>query len=476
MNGTMLQDFEWYLPDDGSHWRHVAESAESLREMGFTAVWLPPACKAAGGIHDVGYGVYDLYDLGEFNQKGAVRTKYGTKEEYLAAIRALQSAGIQVYADVVLNQRMGADETEQVDVVEVNPQNREQVVSGEEKIAAYTKFTFPGRKGKYSDFIWDHTCFDGVDWDAASQRSRIFEMEGVSWDPDVDGEDGNYDYLMGADVNFQSEKVVQELNRWGRWYYDTAHMDGFRLDAVKHICSEFYRQWVPMMRDYAKKDLFVVGEYWNGDVGRLLNYLDRVDSCMSLFDAPLHYRLYEASSSNGTFDMRNLLQGTLVKERSMNTVTIVGNHDTQPTQALESWVESWFRPQAYAVILLRQEGYPCVFYGDIYGIPHNNINPIGEPLLKMLKIRQTYAYGAQHDYFDHPDVIGWTREGDSAENGLAVLLTNARGGQKTMYVGRQHAGQTYRSVFGGSPVVIGEDGNAVFSVPDGGLSVYLPEV
>ena len=44
--------------------------------LGVTALWLPPAYKGAGGDKDVGYGVYDLYDLGEFNQKGSVPTKY----------------------------------------------------------------------------------------------------------------------------------------------------------------------------------------------------------------------------------------------------------------------------------------------------------------------------------------------------------------------------------------------------------------
>ena len=34
----------------------------------------------------MGYGVYDLYDLGEFDQKGTIPTKYGTKQEYLDAV------------------------------------------------------------------------------------------------------------------------------------------------------------------------------------------------------------------------------------------------------------------------------------------------------------------------------------------------------------------------------------------------------
>ena len=106
---TLLQYFEWYLPADAGHWKRAAAHAAHLRQAGFTGVWLPPAYKGAAGRNDVGYGVYDLYDLGEFDQKGSVPTKYGTKEEYLAAVRALQGQGLAVLADVVLNHRMGAD-------------------------------------------------------------------------------------------------------------------------------------------------------------------------------------------------------------------------------------------------------------------------------------------------------------------------------------------------------------------------------
>lgn len=121
---TLLQYFEWYLPADAGHWKRAAAHAAHLRQAGFTGVWLPPAYKGAAGRNDVGYGVYDLYDLGEFDQKGSVPTKYGTKEEYLAAVRALQGQGLAVLADVVLNHRMGADACEQVDAEACDPGDR----------------------------------------------------------------------------------------------------------------------------------------------------------------------------------------------------------------------------------------------------------------------------------------------------------------------------------------------------------------
>lgn len=108
-NGTMMQFFHWYYPNGGQLWEEVSEKASELSETGVTALWLPPAYKGTGGAFDVGYGVYDMYDLGEFYQKGTVSTKYGTKDQYLKAIRDAHSNNIQVYADVVFNHRGGAE-------------------------------------------------------------------------------------------------------------------------------------------------------------------------------------------------------------------------------------------------------------------------------------------------------------------------------------------------------------------------------
>ena len=72
-------------------WQELAGKAQELAHSGITAIWLPPSYKGTGGKWDVGYGVYDLFDLGEFNQKDSVATKYGTKEQLLAAIEALHS-------------------------------------------------------------------------------------------------------------------------------------------------------------------------------------------------------------------------------------------------------------------------------------------------------------------------------------------------------------------------------------------------
>ena len=41
------------------------------------------------------------------------------------------------------------------------------------KIEAWTKFTFPGRQGKYNDYQWNWKNFSGVDYDAREKIMRF---------------------------------------------------------------------------------------------------------------------------------------------------------------------------------------------------------------------------------------------------------------------------------------------------------------
>ena len=154
INGTIMQYFEWYLESNNGLWNEVKENAQKLSNLGITALWLPPAYKAMDGENGVGYAVYDLYDLGEFDQKGSIKTKYGSKDEYLDCITALNQSGIEVYADIVLNHKMGADFIQTIPATKVDWGNHNIEVSKQETVKVATKSTFPGRKKKYSDFVY----------------------------------------------------------------------------------------------------------------------------------------------------------------------------------------------------------------------------------------------------------------------------------------------------------------------------------
>ena len=478
-NNTMMQYFEWYLPSDSTLWNKLTKEAKHLENIGLTHVWLPPAYKGTSGKSDVGYGVYDLYDLGEFNQKGSIPTKYGTKEEYVNAIKVLRENNIKVLADIVLNHKMGVDETEEVLAIQDDASNRNVSLTEAKPIRVWTKYTFPGRGDTYSNFKWNWTHFHGVDWDENTSTAAIYKFYGKHWDEEVDKENGNYDYLMGADIDLNNFDVVRELKAWGQWYLNETNIDGFRLDAVKHIRSDFFPDWLGELRNCSEKKLFAVGEYWSANIDVINNYIQKTEGCMSLFDVPLHYNFYRASVSNGEFNMSQIFDGTIVGTNPEKAVTFVDNHDTELGQALESWILDWFKPLAYSLILLRKDGFPCVFYGDYYGIPEKGIEPKDHMLDILLKVRKYFAYGDQYDYFNDRNIIGFTRTGDydHPDSGVAVVMTDKQGGAIQMNVGKNLANSVLYDCTGNlsETVYVDNDGNGIFYCKDGSVSVWIKQ-
>ncbi len=484
----MMQYFHWYTPGDGTLWKQLSENAQSLADAGITAVWLPPAYKGAAGGYDVGYGVYDLFDLGEFDQKGSVRTKYGTREEYLNCINAAHEAGIQVYADVVFNHKLGGDEPEEFNATPINPGNRLEALGDAQKTKAWTHFNFAGRNNAYSEFKWHWWHFNAADFNALEgDPNAIYLFEGKTFNSNVDQEKGNFDYLMGCNLDFTNDEVQKELFYWGEWYLETTGIDGFRFDATKHVEAHFILNWLKRMREFSGRDLFAVGEYWSRNTSALEHFLSVTDKSIMLFDVALLYNFVQAGKQGKNFDLKSIFDNTLVKDRPTHAVTMVNNHDTQPLQSLESFVEPWFAPMAYALILLRKDGYPCIFGADYYGAHYKDYGNDGneyeiwmeshkEFIDKLLYVRKEYAHSEQYDYFDHSNCIGWTRMGkDNDKRGMAVLLSNGNDGYKFMETGSPDTSYYDITENVKEKICTNKEGWAEFHCKAGSVSVWIPQ-
>ena len=483
VNGVILQPFHWHMPS-GTLYRDLIHDAAAYAARGYTAVWFPPPGKGQGGDHDVGYGAHDLFDLGEFLQNGTIATKYGTRQELLDAVGAVHAAGMQAYVDVVFNHKDGGEE-QVVNAQEMHWHDRNQPASGWYPIKAYTRFDFPARNGQHSAMKWRWYHFDAVSYNGFHPEwgtSRLYRLKDKPFSTEVSPEHGNYDYLMACDLETSHPEVDEELRWWGRWIIDTIGADGFRLDAVKHIRAGFFRDWLNHLRaHFGGRELFTVGEHWSTEVHRLHEYLTITQGVMSLFDVPLHQRLCDAGRLGASYDLRTIFDHTLVAEQPAKAVTFVDNHDTQPGQSLESWVEPWFKPLAYALILLRRDGYPCVFAGDLresdYNDRHGRFVKLWDHSFlidRFLSARRDYGFGEQHDYFDHPSTIGWVRTGDAQHPGaMAVVMTNGSDGYKDMKVFRPNA--TFRDHTDHHAHQVTTDGNGWGRFPcrGGSVSVWL---
>lgn len=487
-NITILQQFHWYTPNDGNWWNFCGSEAKNLANKGITHVYLPPAYKSGMGNNEPGYAVYDLYDLGEFDQKGTVRTKYGTKQEYLDCIKLHHQNNINILADIVLNHRVGGDEVETFTAIEVDEIDRNSFINKALEIESFTRFCFPARNKKYSEFEWNFTMFTGVDniVDGLHKIYIIQNKYGDKWEELTDNELGNFDYLIGADVEYRNEIVRKEIINWGIWYVETTGIDGFRMDALKHISPHFIKEWINSLKAHFKKDFFIIGEFWNSNTEILAKYLDEVEETTQILDIALHYNFAQASAQKNEYDLSKIFDGTLVNKCPSMSITFVDNHDTQPLQSLESPVEDWFKPLAYALILLRESGIPLIFNPCFYGANYTgekegnkyeiNIQKV-EMLDKLLYARKQFAYGTERNYFDHFNTIGWVRDGlEEVENsGCAILITNGSVGFKDMDVNKKNAGKKYYDITENikEEVIINEDGIGTFLVKENSVSVWV---
>lgn len=94
---------------------------------------------------------------------------------------------------------------------------------------------------------------------------------------------------------------------------------------------------------------------------------------------------------------------------------ILSNHSLIALSILtpvQNTITPEFKLLAYALILLRQEGRPCLFYGDLYGIwdaqtqqAHRDA-AYAYQLPILTRTRKLFAYGEQQDYFDQAHCIG----------------------------------------------------------------------
>jgi len=105
---VMMQAFYWDVPVDvvnknGTWWDNLSSKSSAMKDAGFTGLWVPAPSKGNFGIIDMGYGAFDHYDLGNYNQKGTTETRFGSRAELESMISTMHTNGIQVYADIILN-------------------------------------------------------------------------------------------------------------------------------------------------------------------------------------------------------------------------------------------------------------------------------------------------------------------------------------------------------------------------------------
>lgn len=240
----------------------MTQKMPELAEAGYTALWLPPPTKASGGL-SVGYDLWDPFDLGNKDQRGGVRTFYGTKEELLEMVETAHRFGIRVYFDNIMNHRA-------FDVPGFNENTPIDIYPGMRPEDFHLRVTEDGFYRK-----WDNTRDWNDEWQVLhlglSDLIDIAHETGWGWNHnhgptegshhpgisfvrhpnnpeyyDLDPE-GNYvgfgnvtQEMLDNNPGAYTENVNAYLMRAVRWKMSVTKADGLRLDAVKHVPALFF--------------------------------------------------------------------------------------------------------------------------------------------------------------------------------------------------------------------------------------------
>ena len=324
---VMMQAFYWDAPKhekkEHEWWNFVAEKVEDLGKAGINALWLPPVSKESSNT-GMGYAPYDYFDLGDFDQKGGMKTWYGNRAELEALIAKAHKNGIGLYADMVINHNSGADEEE------VNP------LDGQKR---WTKFN-----PKSGRFPRDWNCFH-------PSRYEQVMIEGENF--------AGFPHLC-----HRNPLVYTEMFNYARMLIEELGFDGFRFDFAKGFGAWMigvlakYRY----VKDGEEFTPYVVAELWSGTED-IDNWLDQVNSMtdnqIAAFDFPLRYKLKDVCDTPN-YDLRNLTDGgAVVMKRPMHAATFVDNHDMGDNMIVND------KLMAYSFIMVH-EGYPCIFWYDYY--------------------------------------------------------------------------------------------------------------
>ena len=314
-SGVMLQGFYWDSYFD-SKWTNLEAQAPELSQY-FNLVWIPQSANC-GGDKSMGYD--DFYWFTNYN------SSFGNEKELRSLIQTFKSNGIGTIADVVINHRKNVSNW--VDF----PVETYKGVTYEMKSTDICANDDGGKTKKWAD-------------ENGYKLSSIYDT-GEDWDGmrDLDHSSQNVQTIVKAYLDML-------LNDFG--------YAGFRYDMVKGYSGKF----TGIYND-AAKPTYSVGEYWDGNVSVVKNWLNATkvngQITSAAFDFPIRYVVRDAIKVNwSTVKTDGLINDPAYKQYA---VTFVENHDTEYRSSSKQQDPIRKDTLAANAYILASCGTPCVFY------------------------------------------------------------------------------------------------------------------
>jgi alpha-amylase len=298
----------------------LTKKLDYIAGLGVDCIWLMPVAESPS---------YHGYDVTNYYK---VEPDYGTNGDFKAFVRAAHQRRIKVLVDLVLNHTSSE-----------HPWFQE----------ALRDTAAPHR----SWYLWSKT--PAPNWHKSPVRDEYYF--GLFWSG-------------MPDLNYNNPAVLAEMKQVAQFWLKDMGVDGFRLDAVRHLVEEgdqvsntpgthaVLRDFGGYVRRIAPKS-YTIGEVWDSTGAILSYYPDQLDA---YFAFPISEALMQAVRSGKAGNLLSTVVRFQSEEPAWRWAPFQRNHDqTRTMTALGNDVAA---AKLSATLLLTLPGLPFVYYGEEIGM------------------------------------------------------------------------------------------------------------
>lgn len=227
----------------GGTWRGIIDHLDYIQGMGFDAIMISPVTQNIKGSVEYGdahhgYWPQNLYELNE---------NFGTREDLLDLVRALHKRDMYLMTDIIIN-----------------------------NMAYMSNGRSPSKAVDYSSFVpfnnekYFHPYCEITDY-------KNYELAQKCWTGDK--------VVTLPDLNTEDDAVTQMMETWINGFVANYSIDGLRIDAAKHVNTEY------LARIVDASGVFATGEVYESNQEMVCNYQNYIPSVPNF---PLYYAMIEA--------------------------------------------------------------------------------------------------------------------------------------------------------------------------------------
>jgi len=341
----------------GGTLRGIANNLDYIKDLGCTALWLSPVFENNASCYH-GYAIQDYTTIDK---------RFGTTDDLAALVDAAHAREMRVFLDIVLHH--SGDNWSYPD---------------DQPYYYYNGATFPFGKWRFQDKPQPIELRNpDLYWRKGQMRN---------YDSYPESREGDFTTLKAFknDDSPESLYVQNLLTAIHCYWIRETDVDGFRLDAVKHMGEKAISQFCSQVREYAyrlgKRNFFLFGELVGPD--EIYNKYIGPKTSVQVEDTALYYGLNSVLDFPLYHILASVILGKATPEKLIERyeslrrnalergefgefmVTFLDNHDQvgQHFKMRFGYEATEAQIVAGVAFLLCALGTPCIYYGTEQGL------------------------------------------------------------------------------------------------------------